>query len=288
MHSTDPNDRRIGQNAPKAAALLVALAIALPVVAGARAREQAPAQSAAPATGSAKSWLGHAAEIEAYMKSATVVRVEDTPRGVTKSKRAFLEPGGPVESFTWKPLASGRTGGFRESYRAEIAAYELDKLLQLDLVPPKVERTFEGETGAAIMWVAPTRSFAGLGGPPTPPPEKRGTWNRQLMQAKIFHNLIGDIDPNLGNWLVDPEWNLILVDHSRALTTTTKLVHKLQQVDSQLWERITALDQAALTDALGTWLTAQEIQAILDRRAAMQKEIDKLVRSKGRPAVFVP
>jgi len=262
----------------KSLSAVVALILALPFPAAAQ---------TAPAAVSAKSWVGRAAEIEAILRSAPVVRMAETPRGVTKSQRAFLAPGGPVESFTWKPLASGRSGGFRESYKAEIAAYEIDKLLQLDLVPPKVERTLEGETGAAILWVTPTRSFADLGGPPKPPPAQRLAWNIQLIKAKIFHNLIGDIDPNLGNWLVDPAWNLILVDHSRALTTTTKLVHEIQRVDTGLWERITALDTPALTHALGAWLTADEIQAILDRRGEMQKKIDKLVRARGRAAVFV-
>ena len=31
----------------------------------------------------------------------------------------------------------------------------------------------------------------------------------QITRAKMFDNLIGNLDPNLGNWLVDPEWNLI-------------------------------------------------------------------------------
>jgi hypothetical protein len=34
-------------------------------------------------------------------------------------------PGGPVDSFTWKPIAPGRYGGYWESYKSEIAAYEL-------------------------------------------------------------------------------------------------------------------------------------------------------------------
>ena len=40
----------------------------------------------------------------------------------------------------------------------------------------------------------------------------------------MFDNLIGNIDPNLGNWLVDPSWNLILIDLTRAFTTTKELI----------------------------------------------------------------
>ena len=53
----------------------------------------------------------------------------------------------------FKPLQPGKVHGFFESYRAEIAAYELDKLLGLSMVPPTVERKVKGETGSAQMWV---------------------------------------------------------------------------------------------------------------------------------------
>ena len=35
----------------------------------------------------------------------------------------------------------------------------------------------------------------------------------------MFDNLIGNIDPNLGNWLLDEEWNIILIDHSAPSPT---------------------------------------------------------------------
>ena len=68
----------------------------------------------------------------------------------------------------------------------------------------------------------------------------------------MFDDLIGNTDPNLGNWLVDPAWNLILIDHTRAFTTTKELYHQLTQIDSELWERMKALDEAKLKAAVGS------------------------------------
>ena len=96
---------------------------------------------------------------------------------------------------------------------------ELDKLLDLQMIPPTVEKRVKGELGAAVMWVKPVRSFKELGGPPTPPPTYQAKWNRQLLRAKMFDCLIYNKDPNLGNWLVDPAWNLILIDHTRSFTS---------------------------------------------------------------------
>ncbi len=247
----------------------------------------ARAQAGAAEEVSAKIWLGKAPEMEEYLKTAEIVKIEDVGRGVTNPKRAHLAPGGPFESMAWKPLRPGMYSGFWESYKAEIAAYEIDKLLGLDMVPPTVERRVKGDLGAAIMWIAPTQSFKDLGGPPGAPPKHFDSWNRQMVKAKMFDNLIGNRDPNLGNWLKDPAWNLILVDHSRALTTIKDNVHKFTRVDALLWEKMKGLTDESLTAAVGQWLGKGEIKAILERRDRMQKDIDKLVKDLGEAAVFM-
>jgi hypothetical protein len=150
------------------------------------------------------------------------------------------------------------------------------------MVPPTVERRMQGDLGAAVMWASPTQSFKDLGGVPGqgnvkgPPPAMFAAWVRQLTKAKMFDNLIGNTDPNLGNWLVDPEWNLILIDHTRAFTSTKNLYHQLSQVDAELWEKMKGLDEPGLTSALGQWLDKDAIKGILERRTRMQQAFDKL------------
>lgn len=234
----------------------------------------------------AMTWVGREAEIEAYLKAAKVAKMIGTQVGVTKPSKALLEPGGPVEAMAWKPLAPRMRGGYWESYKSEIAAYELDKLLELHMVPPKVERTLRGEVGVAVMWASPTTSFKEKGGVPPPPSGKIPQWTRQLVRAKMFDNLIANIDPNLGNWLVDPDGHIILIDHSRAFTTTKRVVHEMHNVDLPLWERMKALDEPALTAALSRWLSKHEIRAVLERRDRLGKEIDKLIASKGQSVIF--
>ena len=176
--------------------------------------------------------------------------------------------------------------GYWESYKSEIAAYELDKLLNLDMFPPAVERKLEGDLGAAVMWVSPAKSFKQLGGAPHPPPAQLERWNRQIIRAKMIDNLIANTDPNLGNWLVDPAWNIVLIDHSRAFTSTRKMTHEMTRIDDDLWGRMQALDQNGLAAALGSWLSTEEIDALLRRRDAMKALIDALVAKRGEAAVF--
>jgi hypothetical protein len=189
--------------------------------------------------------------------------------------------------FAWKPIRAGRYSGHYESYQAEIAAYRLDRLLELGMVPVTIERKVGRETGAACMWVSPAESFHELGGPPTPPGDRAEFWNIQLIRAKMFDNLIRNKDPNLGNWLVDPAWNLILIDHSRAFVSDTQMVHKLTRVDRDLWERMQRLDEETLTAALGELLSRTKIRAILKRRDRMAKEIAALVERQGESMVLL-
>lgn len=248
---------------------------------------QAPQTAPASSGESAKIWLENRSEIEEYLRTAKVVKLEDIGTGVTNPKRAELEPGGPVAAMAWKPIRPGRYNGFWESYKAEIAAYELDKMLDLNMVPPTVEKRIRGDLGAAVMWATPTKSFGELGGPPSAPPAHFTSWNLQIIRAKMFDNLIHNRDPNLGNWLVDPAWNLILIDHTRAFTVGRNIVHEMTRIDVNLWERMQALTEESLTAAIGSWLSRGEIRSIVQRRDRMREIIDKMVAERGAAAVFV-
>ncbi len=238
-------------------------------------------QTAAEAA-SAKTWLDRRETLEDYLRTAEVVKMEDIGLGVTKPRRAYLAPGGPLDRMAWKTIRPGIHQGFWESYKSEIAAYELDKLLGLDMIPPTVERRVKGDVGAAVMWISPTKSFKDLGGPPSAPPDKLAAWNRQLIRAKMFDNLICNIDPNLGNWLVDSSWNL-----SRSFTTKKDMVHGMTRIDRELWDRMKMLTVESLTPALEKWIGSREIRAIIERRDRMQGVIDRLVAATSEAAVFV-
>jgi hypothetical protein len=269
------------------AALPVLVVIALAVPASAAAPQTDRESAAIGASQSAKSWIGREDEFEEYLEHAEVVDLEPIGIGVTNPYRARLAPGGPVDMFAWKPIRPGKYHGHYESYESEVAAYQLDRLLELGMVPVTVERRVGRNVGAACMWVSPAKSFRELGGPPKPPARHAKRWNIQLVRAKMFDNLIHNKDPNLGNWLVDPDWNLVLIDHSRAFTSDKRMAHKMTRVDRDLWERMKRLDEETLTAALGESLSRVKIRAILKRRDRMAQEIEELVAVKGETAVLL-
>jgi hypothetical protein len=271
----------VGRMRVRHLALLFAL-VAVPVVAAG----QQPAASAVPASAttpvSAKVWLGRNTEIEDFLRSAPFRRLEDLSVGVTRPRRGYFDPGGLAGSAAWKLLPPGRPNGYWESYKSEIAAYELDKLLHLDMVPPAVEKNWKGDRGAAILWVEGVRTWKVAESQPKP-----DKWNLEAIRMKMFDNLIANIDRNAGNLLIDADWNLCLIDHSRAFVTETKLRNQMTRIDRQLWDRMLALDEPTLTAALGNWLDRGAIRAILKRRDEMKKAIDLMVQKRTEAAVFV-
>ena len=237
---------------------------------------QAPAPKAC-----ANVWNGHAAELEAFLKAAKVEKVSELPIGVTRPKRAYLVPGGLAASFAWKPLKPGMQSGYFESYKSEVAAYELDKLLGLNMVPVVVERDVQNESGAAVLWLEGVRSWETV--LPLPKP---ASWNRELARMKMFDNLISNSDRNKGNLLVDDDWHLYLIDHSRAFVADLKLPQELQTIDRALWEKMLSLDEKTVAASLGTWLDGRQRGALLRRRDEMKKKIDALVAKNGQRVFF--
>lgn len=249
-------------------AILIALSVSL-------AAQSAP-------SGSARIWEGRQAEIEEFLRVTPFERLQEVPIGVTKPMRGYFPAGSLVRSAAWKQLPPGRTKGYWESYRSEIAAYELDKFFGLGMVPPVVEKRWKHELGAAVLWIEPVRSWKEVEHLPKPQ-----HWNIQVVRMKMFDNLIGNIDRNAGNLLVDPEWNLFLIDHSRAFISETKLPAEMTRIDRVLWDRMLALDEPALTAAIGKWVDRGSIRAMLRRRDIMKTKIDAMLKTKSEALVFV-
>jgi hypothetical protein len=205
------------------------------------------------------SWVGHEQEIEQYLASAKVGKIEQVPIGVTKPHRVLFEPGGLVARAAWKPLPPSYRTGFHESYKAELAAYALDQLLEMHMVPPVIERKIDGATGALVYWIENIKGWDAKK-PPTGPEPK---WSHQTMRMRLFDQLIANIDRNAGNLLYDDDWHLFLIDHSRAFT-----------------------DRRDLKGTTAPTRVDRELDAILARREKMREEIADMVKKRSEAVVF--
>ena len=240
------------------------------------------AQTAAQGT-NAKIWVGRYQEIEEYLRTAECLSIEELGPS-TSTLRCVLRPGGPVARIAWLVLPPGIYRGFFTSYKTQIAAYELDRLLKMDMVPPTVERRLQGNTGAATLWVENVETWKGE----APPGEaNRAEWAKQVARMRMFDTLIGNLDRNQASVLRDGAWNLILLDHIRAFGPTTELSRQVSRIEGDFWDRVQGLTRKELDAKLGPWLDKNQIAAILDRRERMKVEIDRLIAEKGAAAVVL-
>jgi hypothetical protein len=278
------DDLQIGRS--RRAFVVLAASLSSALVAAQVPPPAAPAAAAAihEAVG-AKTWIGHQAEVENSLRTAPVERTTALPVGVTKSSRAFFASGGPVASATVKYLPTGRRGGFWEAYKSEIAAYELDRLLGLDMVPPTVERRVGTDLASVQLWVEGCRVIKDVDQSACPKPIE---WAKQVCRQKVFDNLIGNVDRNAGNILVDGEWNIILIDHSRAFASDSMPFEKaMTRVDRVFLEKLKALDEASVMKQVRPWLLSDgQARAILKRRDKIVTHFEKEARKRGEAAVF--
>jgi hypothetical protein len=266
---------------------------ALPLLAQAPAPAVVPPAVAAPAAAPAaasqghgsKVWIGRHAEFEEFLRTAHVDHVDKIPVGVTKPERGFFAPGGLAGSAAVKHLPMGQRAGFWEAYKSEIAAYQLDRLLGLDMVPPTVERRVGSDLASVQLWVEGCRVIKDVDQKACPKPVE---WAKQVLRQKVFDNLTANIDRNQGNILVDGEWNLILIDHSRAFgSDKMPFMKEMTRVDRAFFERLKALDEASVMKQVRPWVLGDgTARAILKRRDKIVAQLEKLAQERGEAVVF--
>jgi len=245
----------------------------------------APAAAAPVQPAGSKVWLGRHAEFEEYLKTAAIDTIGDIPIGVTKPKRAFFVKGGLAGSAALKYLPTGMKSGYWEAYKAEIAAYKLDRILGLDMVPPTIERRVGSDLASLQLWVEGCTHLEKRDQSKCPRPI---VWAKQVCRQRTFDNLIANVDRNAGNLLVDDEWNLVLIDHSRAFASNTMpFLKQMTRIDREFYEKLKALDEETLMRELKPWvLGGGTLRDILKRRDKIVAQFDRFVSEKGEAAVF--
>jgi hypothetical protein len=273
--------------------LAVSVAIAVAELStGAVARWATPAgpsvQAQEPA--SSKIWIGKNAEFEEFLRTAPIESTVGTPVGILAPRHAIFAPGGLAKGAAVKKIPPGRRDGFWESYQSEIAAYKLDRLLDLNMVPPTVERRYENEPASVMLWVDNVKMLKDTQKEGLRDPNAQ-RWNRNLHRAQVFDDLAGNIDPNAGNWLFDAAWNFYKIDCSRCFTDTMMMPHDIKKtvrrIDRPFFDRLKALDRDTVRREMGSLLTANgALPALFRRRDAIVKAFEELAKQSGEAQVF--
>jgi hypothetical protein len=241
------------------------------------------AQTPAPAAAQPQFTL---AEQEQFLSKAKVTRTRGVSKGITGTLRATLSDGivthdasiQTIDEYKQKFESDrGTEFNFRDTWRYNVAAYRLDRLLELGMIPPSVERAYAGKEGSFTWWVDDVIMDEGARLKQKLSAPDARQWNEQMWHVRMFDQLIYNIDRNLGNLVIDKDWTIWMIDHTRSfrLFDTLKAPGNLSLIDRKVLERLKALDRDALTTTMKDYLTAPEIKALLLRRDAMVQIFEK-------------
>lgn len=257
--------------------------------------------------------IAQRAQWEQFLAAAEVVKAEPIGEGVTNPWRLKLKSGTLEHDAAWKNPSS-KPPRVLDDWRFEIAAYRIDKLIGLNMVPPAVEREFtkpkrnaKPEKGVISLWAESKTSLLKLmeTGQSPPPSTDRGKYI-----TRFWDCLIANEDRTQQNILYDYDdikgpWRMILIDHSRAFRSTEKYTTQLifgakgiqkfddgsafliRQVPRVLYEKILALTFEGIKEAVGPYLGDAEIQAILARVPLLKQEIEGMIQQLGEDRVLI-
>jgi hypothetical protein len=236
-------------------------------------------------------------QITQFLLTAKVVKSEHTKKGITEPWRLTLTDGTLTHDASFqtidehkpsKQLASGTELNFIDSYKYNIAAYQLAELLGLDdLVPVYVERKWKGDTGSLSWWLPVKMDEVERHKQKLTPPDP-DAWNHQMYRVRVLDQLVYDNDPNLTNVLIGENWKIWRVDFTRAFRLSKDLrdPKDAEHCDRQLLEKLKALDGNELAAKTKGYLTKDEVKAVMARRDKIVALLQKLIAERGESEVL--
>jgi hypothetical protein len=179
--------------------------------------------------------------------------------------------------------------GLRDNWRSNVAAYRLDRLLGLRMVPVTVERRDELKEASFTWWVddflmdEKSRLKTKVASPDAE------AWNRQLEAVRIFDQLIHNLDRNAATLLVDKDWRIWIIGHSRAFKGVPKLKSP-QSLGTRcprgLLAGLRRLDRPTIERSMVGLLDGPQIDGLLARRDAIVRYFEERIASSGEGAIL--
>ncbi|WP_321475281.1 hypothetical protein [uncultured Paludibaculum sp.] len=236
------------------------------------------------------------AEKADFLRQASVISVKILKEGVTSSHRATLRRDGRTHDAHIQTVnESGLLGstlnlerGFSDSYRNNLAAYELSRVLDLDRIPVTVARAYRNEPASYTWWVDGDLMTERERQAKRVRPPSGTLWNDQVYLMKVFDQLIYNVDRNSGNIVIDRNWKLWMIDHTRSFRRWNELMNaaELVRCDRALLDRLRRMDAAEVRGRLSSWLEPEQLDALMGRRDLIVRHFEELAVQRGEASVY--
>jgi len=231
-------------------------------------------------------------ELENYLRTAKIVSKRRTV-GRGENWVISLDDGKIARQGFFKLINRSRPTLIADSYKYGIAAYELDKLLDLNFVPTVVEREIEGRKGSLQIFIrgALLESERRIKNIEPPDPEK---FKNTLEDLSVFENLTYSPsfcgERELYDILIEDkkDWKIWRVDFSEAFDLSPELIPgcEITRCSKKLYQRLIKLEEKVIKATLKHYLNDEEMSMLLKRKRLIIEKIKKLIAEKGEESVL--
>jgi hypothetical protein len=222
-------------------------------------------------------------QLERFLARAKVTSFTDEVRG--DREFALLELAdrqmrlrGVLQYLEERPAKDAPPGSYNpRRYQHEVAAFRLDRMLGLHLVPVVVPRTIDKRRGALSVWLETAidlkfiRDRGRL--------DLLGGLEPQIAKARVFTALIGNrTRHDAAKMLIPPERKIMIGDNSKGFPLNPEIADMVEieiagltfnlcnGLDAHLDHALRSLDRKRLDKELGPFLSDAQIDALLIRR----------------------
>lgn len=111
-----------------------------------------------------------------------------------------------------------------------------------------------------------------------------------MHKARLFDQLIANVDRHMNNLLVTKEFEIRLIDHSRSFRPLRALRNPedLTRFSRTLLDSVGRLEMRDVRARLGRYLTGGQIERMMQRRDAIVALAKQRIAEKGEAAVIYP
>ncbi len=233
--------------------------------------------------------LRTAKDIEKFLTSAHIVAVEkDVEMGRSIPWRVTLEDGGVQARAMFKYIDRRIVQPPRHSYRYELAAYTLSRLLDLEIVPPTVERVIEGTTGSLQWYAENCQSERDRRRLNQAPPDLEA-FLRRIEIIQVFEALVNDECGDPDDTLIHKDsWKVCRIDFSAAFRPAPSISANclVRRCSRTLFHRLEDLKRPVIVNQMKPFLDSEEIDALFRRIRQFIDLIRNEIREKGEASVL--
>jgi hypothetical protein len=239
-------------------------------------------------------------KMERFLLKANVTRIHMVVAASTNPMAVDLERKGETRRAAFKygqgdrpdPGNTEYVGAEQpslDSYMHEVAAYRLDRALDMHMVPVAVLRSVKA-AGALVEWISDAYTEQELRDKGEYPSDT-SRLDRQRAVMELFDALILNVNRKEEEILITPnDWRLHLIDHSRGFRTAQELpedfLSQPASLPKPMLQQLQKLDKSSMRILLGEFLNAAQIDSMLARRDLILAKIETDLEQYGEEVVF--